>query len=97
MLGRGALTSLFNIFKEVYPVEHWKKEGFFLDSALLDIDCHWMTFEPARSFTYFLMAVVYAVVFLWGFLSNIFSIYIIVRYYYTFSINVSIYILYRIG
>ena len=67
-------------FKQVYQVEQWKTEGFFEDEDLLDIPCHWLGFEPARPSLHFLLSIVYTFVFLVGFFSNVFSIYIIVRY-----------------
>jgi len=78
--GQGCPNELVQHFKEVYPVEQWKNEGFFVDSDLLDIDCHWMAFEPARPSTHFILTIAYVVVFLLGFCSNTFSIYIIARY-----------------
>lgn len=67
-------------FKEVYPVNQWKAEGFFEDADLLDIDCHWMAFEPVKASVHFLLAFLYIVVFLVGFFSNTLIAYIIVRY-----------------
>lgn len=67
-------------FKEAYQVDQWKTEGFFKDEDLLDIPCHWLGFEPARPSLHFLLSIVYTFVFLVGFLSNISSIYIVVRY-----------------
>ena len=66
-------------FKEVYPVEQWKKEGFFEDDDLLDIACHWMKFEPVRPSVHFLLFIVFNTIFVVGFSCNAFSIYIIVR------------------
>lgn len=68
-------------FKEVYPLEQWKKKGFFEEKDLLDIPCHWMGFEPPRSYVHFLLAVVYLIVFLVGFFSNSLVIYIMSRYF----------------
>ena len=67
-------------FKEVYQVEQWKTGGFFDEQDLLDIPCHWLEFEPARPSVHSLLSIVYSFVFLVGFLSNISSIYIVVRY-----------------
>lgn len=67
-------------FKEVYPLEQWKMEGFFEDDDVLDIiDCHWMAFEPVRPSVHFLFAIVYIVVFLVGFFSNSLVIFVISR------------------
>jgi len=76
---QGCPIKLLQHFVQVYPVEQWKKEGFFEDDHLLDIDCHWMEFEPTRSSVHFLLAVIYVIVFLIGSLSNTLAIYIIVR------------------
>lgn len=66
-------------FKEVYPLEQWKMEGFFEDDDVRIIDCHWMGFEPIRPSAHFLLAFIYIVVFLVGFLSNGLVIYVISR------------------
>ena len=66
-------------FKKIYPVEQWKKEGFFEEKDLLDIHCHWMGFEPPRPYVHFLLAVIYLMVFLVGFCSNSLVIYIVSR------------------
>ena len=65
--------------KKIYPVEQWKKEGFFEEKDLLDIHCHWMGFEPPRPYVHFLLAVIYLMVFLVGFCSNSLVIYIVSR------------------
>ncbi len=66
-------------FKKVYPVEQWKKQGFFEEQDLLDIPCHWMEFKPPRPPVHFLLAVIYLMVFLVGFFSNSLVIYILSR------------------
>ncbi len=66
-------------FKQVYPLEQWKMEGFFEDDDVRIIDCHWMAFEPVRPSAHFLLAFIYIVVFLVGFLSNGLIIYVISR------------------
>lgn len=76
----GNCPKLLQHFKLTYPVNQWKTEGFFDDQHLLDINCHWMTFEPTRSFVHFLSIIIYVIVFLIGFLSNSFTIYIVTRF-----------------
>jgi len=66
-------------FKGVYPVEQWTKEGFFEENDLLDVDCHWLAFEPPHQSVHFSLAIIYVVIFLVGFFSNTFTIYIIAR------------------
>jgi len=70
-------------FIQVYPVEQWKEEGFFVDEDIMDIHCHWLQFEPVRPSVHFTLAVIYAIIFVIGFLSNALVIYVIVRYFYT--------------
>ena len=69
-------------FTEIYPVEDWKMKGFFSDSDLFDINCHWMGFEPFEPFVYFTLAIIYIVILIAGFFSNALVIYIIVWYLY---------------
>lgn len=64
-------------FTEMYPVEKWKTKGFFDGSALLDINCHWMTFEPLAPSVHLALVVIYTIVLLAVFLSNVLVIYII--------------------
>jgi len=71
---------LLQNFTEIYPVEKWKIRGFFSDSDLLNINCHWMEFEPFEPFVHFTLAVIFTIVLLAGFFSNAFVIYIIVWY-----------------
>lgn len=71
---------LIGHFISVYPVDQWKTEGFFTQDDLLDIDCHWMAFEPVRPAVHFSLAVLYLVFFLVGSFSNALVIYIISRY-----------------
>lgn len=86
---------LLKHFKELYPVEHWKVEGFFEDDDLLSVSCHWLGFNPPRPSLHFLLAVIYILVFLIGLLSNSLVLYVIGRrltiyfsiYYYTRKIK----------
>jgi len=83
----GDCPELLLRFKRAYPVNQWKMEGFFEDQHLLDIDCHWMTFEPTRSSVHFLLTIIYVIVFLIGFFSNSLVIYIVSRFEYYYIIN----------
>ena len=82
---------LLQNFTEIYPVEKWKIQGFFSDSDLLNINCHWMEFEPFEPFVHFTLAIIFNIVLLAGFISNAFVIYIIVWY----AILIIIYRLYN--
>jgi len=55
---------LFQNFTQIFQVEEWKMKGFFDDSDLLNINCHWMEFEPFEPFVYFTMSVIYTFVLL---------------------------------
>lgn len=76
----GFCHQLLQNFTEIYPVGEWKMKGFFSDSDLLDINCHWMKFEPIQPFVYFALAIIFIFVLLAGFFSNALVIYIIVWY-----------------
>lgn len=69
-------------FVVLYPVEAWKSNGFFDDADLMDINCHWLQFKPARPAAHFMLAIIYAVVFVIGLVSNIAIVYILLRYAY---------------
>ena len=66
----GHCPQLLQNFIIVYPVEQWKAVGFFQDSDVLDIDCHWMTFEPLESSAYFTLTIICVILFFTGFFSN---------------------------
>lgn len=73
-------VQLLQNFTEIFPVEQWKMKGFFVDSDLLAINCHWMKFEPLKPSVHFKLAVIYIIVFIAGLLSNSLVIYTIVWY-----------------
>ena len=85
----GHCHQLLKNFTEIYPVGEWKMKGFFSDSDLMDINCHWMEFEPFQPFVYFTLAVIFIFVLLAGFFSNALVIYIIVWYGNSFD-NISV-------
>lgn len=66
-------------FQLLYPVDLWKSEGFFNDADLLDINCHWLQFEPIKPMTHLTMAIVYIGLFIVGAASNALVIYILIR------------------
>lgn len=69
-------------FVSVYPVSVWKSEGFFDDADLLEINCHWLQFEPTKPSAHFLLAIIYVAVFVVGCVSNTLVVYILLRYCY---------------
>ena len=73
-------------FVSLYPINVWKSDGFFDDADLMDINCHWLQFEPTRPATHLFLAAIYVVVFAVGCVSNVIVIYILLRYYF-FIIN----------
>jgi hypothetical protein len=66
-------------FVILYPVEVWKANGFFGDIDLMDINCHWLQFKPPSPSAHFMLAVIYAIVFVIGFVSNIGIVFILLR------------------
>ena len=78
-LDAGHCPQLLQHFEKVYPVEHWKAVGFFQDPDLLDIDCHWMTFEPLEPFVHYTLSIIGVIIFLVGFVSNVLVICTIFR------------------
>lgn len=80
MDGTLACDLLRKQFVVLYPVDAWKSNGFFDDADLMDINCHWLQFKPARPAAHFMLAIIYAVVFVIGLVSNIAIVYILLRY-----------------
>lgn len=66
----GHCPQLLLNFQKVYPVEQWKAVGFFQDADLLDIDCHWMAFEPLKPSAHYTLTIIGVLFFLLGFFSN---------------------------
>ncbi len=46
---------------------------------LLDIDCHWMTFEPLKPSVHYTLAIIGVLLFLVGFVSNVLVIWTLFR------------------
>lgn len=67
-------------FVRLYPISVWKTEGFFDDADLLEINCHWLQFEPPKPSAHFLLAIIYVGVFVVGCVSNTLVVYILLRY-----------------
>lgn len=65
-------------FLSVYPVSMWKSNGFFEEKDLLDINCHWLQFEPIKPSSHFMLAIIYVIVFVIGSVSNTIVVYILV-------------------
>jgi hypothetical protein len=61
-------------------IERWKLCGFFEDDDFLDINCHWLQFEPAPLVNHLLLVCIFVFMLLTGCLSNIIVIYIFARY-----------------
>ena len=66
-------------FKSHYPVDLWKSEGFYDDADLLDINCHWLQFDPVKPTAHFTLAFIYIGLFIVGAVSNALVIYTLVR------------------
>jgi hypothetical protein len=60
-------------------IERWKLCGFFEDDDLLDINCHWLQFEPVPLVYHLLLVCIFIFILLTGCLSNIIVIYILGR------------------
>ena len=67
-------------FVSLYPVDLWKSEGFFDDTDLLDINCHWLQFEPIKPTAHLALAIIYISLFVVGVVSNALVIFILTRY-----------------
>jgi len=63
-------NELVNCFYEKFPVEEWKTHGFFEDSFVSLINNHWLATEPQSPTTHYLLAVIYVVVMLAGWIGN---------------------------
>jgi hypothetical protein len=70
---------LIDHFVVSYPIDMWKKEGFFTDSDLWDINCYWLQFEPVRMSVHCLLAVLYIFIFFVGCSANATVLYVFFR------------------
>ena len=79
---RGNRSLLIEKFISSYPVDKWKSEGFFTNDDILDINCHWLGFNPVRPVIHFGLAIAYVAFFFVGWTFNALVIYIIGRLVY---------------
>ena len=71
---------LLDNFTAAYPLDRWETEGWFdRHRDLLDINCHWMQFDPLRPSVHLILAVLYVAFFVVGVLANGLVIFIILR------------------
>lgn len=61
-------------------IERWKLCGFFEDEDFLDINCHWLQFEPVPLINHLLLICLFIFILLAGCLCNFIVIYILARY-----------------
>lgn len=61
-------------------VERWKLCGFFQDDDFLDINCHWLQFEPAPLVNHLVLFCIFVVILLVGCLCNAVAAYVLARY-----------------
>lgn len=66
-------------FKRQYPVHLWKMYGLFTDEYLKRINTHWLKFPPPYPATHYSLAVLYAVIMLFGLTGNALVIFMFIR------------------
>ncbi|KAF5285417.1 hypothetical protein FQA39_LY16671 [Lamprigera yunnana] len=73
------LSVAINDFKRKYPIASWTKYGLFDESYLASINVHWLQFLPPHQLNHYILAVLYFIIMVTGFVGNIFVIGIFVR------------------
>ncbi|XP_022205432.2 opsin, ultraviolet-sensitive [Nilaparvata lugens] len=66
-------------FKQLYPVESWKSEGFFTDEYLYMINPHWLQFDPPSHTAHYILAAAYFIVMTIGVTGNFLVIFMFLR------------------
>ena len=62
-------------------IERWKLGGFFQDQDLIDINCHWLQFDPPPLLNHIVLIVLLSTILLTGCVANGITVYILARYY----------------
>ena len=78
-LNQTVCEQLLADFRLQYPIEEWESGGFFTDTDLLDINCHWLQFGPQKYYNHLALAFLYVILFLIGSCSNLTVIYFLTR------------------
>lgn len=66
-------------FQQSALIERWKLCGFFQDQDFLDINCHWLQFEPAPLVNHLILVCIFILILLIGCLCNVIAVYILAR------------------
>lgn len=67
-------------FKETWPVNEWRRYGWFDDNYLLMINRHWVQFAPPDPRVYYALGSFYTVMFSIGSFGNILVLYMYFRF-----------------
>lgn len=60
-------------------IERWKLCGFFQDDDFLDINCHWLQFEPEPLVNHLVLVCIFIIILLTGCFCNLVTVYILAR------------------
>ena len=64
-------SEILRLLYKRYPVNDWKRFGFFDDSFVTSIQPHWFSFEPPSANVHFLFAVIYTIFMVIGITGNL--------------------------
>lgn len=62
-------------FKKAYPLDLWKKHGWFDEGLLRMVNPHWLKFPPTPKVAHYTLAFLYSIVAVCGFFGNILVIF----------------------
>lgn len=60
-------------------IERWKLNGFFQEEDFLDINCHWLQFEPAPLVKHLILVCIFFLILVIGCFCNAVVVYILAR------------------
>lgn len=74
------VSAVVEKFKKNWPVEQWKRLGFFQEDIILEINVHWLSFRPPPTSSFYTVAVVYIFIAVLGFIGNFLVTLLFIRY-----------------
>lgn len=66
-------------FKAKYPINEWKKYGFYTDDYMQLINSHWFKFRPPNATSHYILGFLYAVIMVFGCFGNSLVIFMYIK------------------
>lgn len=73
------VTLLIENFKENWPVQNWIDSGYFSEEYINDINIHWLKYPPPEPLNFYLIAIYYIFIMIFGLAGNTLVLYLFFR------------------